>query len=243
MLTCFSGRLEILFTPSSCPQAFLSSPPPSSSSLYAPSSLMCDCWFCLFPSIPASFCWLSTAVSPSLLFIFIASCPCLRLHVARRNGYALSIVQQQWKKKSSAPMILNRLPGHPFMPRPHTDHPHAPGRFHVFFCFSRLLVSTFCCCCCFRHTNPSVLTAVFSPGFANMYMYLYIAKSYAGGGTFVSTSGRVQHFAEGSSQGARGGGAKVTIPEEALPSGETLDRQLEAVTISESEFPLPGQAE
>eukprot|EP00903_Cladosiphon_okamuranus_P008978 g8589.t1 len=56
-----------------------------------------------------------------------------------------------------------------------------------------------------------------------------------GGGTFVSKSGRVQHFAESSSQGARGGGAKATIaiPEEALPSGETLDRQLEAVTISE----------
>ena len=59
-----------------------------------------------------------------------------------------------------------------------------------------------------------------------------------GGGTFVSKSGKVQHFAEGGSQGARGGGAKaaIAIPEEALPSGETLDRQLEAVTISESEF-------
>eukprot|EP00752_Nemacystus_decipiens_P007303 g6534.t1 len=56
-----------------------------------------------------------------------------------------------------------------------------------------------------------------------------------GGGTFVPRSGRVQHFAEGSSQGARGGGAKaaIAIPEEALPSRETLDRQLEAVTISE----------
>ncbi|CAN0080202.1 unnamed protein product [Ectocarpus sp. 12 AP-2014] len=54
-----------------------------------------------------------------------------------------------------------------------------------------------------------------------------------GGGTFVSKSGKVQHFAEGNSQGARGGGVKATIPEEALPSGETLDRQLEAVTISE----------
>ncbi|CAM9550127.1 unnamed protein product, partial [Hapterophycus canaliculatus] len=54
-----------------------------------------------------------------------------------------------------------------------------------------------------------------------------------GGGTFVSKGGKVQHFAESSSQGARGGGAKATIPEEALPSGETLDRQLEAVTISE----------
>lgn len=56
----------------------------------------------------------------------------------------------------------------------------------------------------------------------------------------MSKSGKVQHFAEGSSQGARGGGsakaAAVAIPEEALPSGETLDRQLEAVTISESEF-------
>ncbi|CBN77126.1 conserved unknown protein [Ectocarpus siliculosus] len=54
-----------------------------------------------------------------------------------------------------------------------------------------------------------------------------------GGGTFVSKTGKVQHFAEGNSQGARGGGAKPAIPEEALPSGETLDRQLEAVTISE----------
>ncbi|CAM9558541.1 unnamed protein product [Ectocarpus fasciculatus] len=54
-----------------------------------------------------------------------------------------------------------------------------------------------------------------------------------GGGTFVSKSGKVKHFAEGNSQGARGGGAKATIPEEALPSEETLDRQLEAVTISE----------
>ncbi|CAB1102572.1 unnamed protein product [Ectocarpus sp. CCAP 1310/34] len=54
-----------------------------------------------------------------------------------------------------------------------------------------------------------------------------------GGGTFVSKSGKVQHFAEGNSQGARGGGVKASIPEEALPSGETLDRQLEAVTISE----------
>lgn len=53
----------------------------------------------------------------------------------------------------------------------------------------------------------------------------------------MSKSGKVQHFAEGSSQGARGGGgAKAAIPEEALPSGESLDRQLEAVTISESEF-------
>lgn len=56
----------------------------------------------------------------------------------------------------------------------------------------------------------------------------------------MSKSGRVQHFAEGGAQGARGGaggGARVavSIPEEALPSGETLDRQLEAVTISESE--------
>ncbi|CAM9643596.1 unnamed protein product [Scytosiphon promiscuus] len=54
-----------------------------------------------------------------------------------------------------------------------------------------------------------------------------------GGGTFVSKGGKVQHFAESNTQGARGGAAKATIPEEALPSGETLDRQLEAVTISE----------
>lgn len=52
----------------------------------------------------------------------------------------------------------------------------------------------------------------------------------------MSKGGKVQHFAESNSQGARGGAAKATIPEEALPSGETLDRQLEAVTISESEL-------
>lgn len=50
----------------------------------------------------------------------------------------------------------------------------------------------------------------------------------------MSKSGTVQHFSEGDA-GARGGGARVAIPEEALPSGETLDRQLEAITISESE--------
>lgn len=46
----------------------------------------------------------------------------------------------------------------------------------------------------------------------------------------------MQHFAQQGSTGARAGGTgRVTIPEEALPSAETLDRQLEAVTISESE--------
>lgn len=44
----------------------------------------------------------------------------------------------------------------------------------------------------------------------------------------------MQHFSEGNT-GVRGGASKVTIPEEALPSEETLERQLEAVTISESE--------
>lgn len=58
---------------------------------------------------------------------------------------------------------------------------------------------------------------------------------FPGGGTFVSRSGNVQHFAGGNG-GARGGaGARAAIPEEALPSEEMLDRQLEAVTISESE--------
>lgn len=55
-----------------------------------------------------------------------------------------------------------------------------------------------------------------------------------GGGTFVSRSGKVQHFTE-SNAGTRGAGARAAIPEEALPSEETLDRQLDAITISESE--------
>lgn len=50
----------------------------------------------------------------------------------------------------------------------------------------------------------------------------------------MSKTGKVQHFAEGNA-GARGGGGRVSLPEEALPSDEKLDRQLEAVTISESE--------
>lgn len=57
----------------------------------------------------------------------------------------------------------------------------------------------------------------------------------SGGGTFVSRSGRVQHFSAGNAGAREGGDTTLSIPEEALPSGETLDRQLEAVTISESE--------
>lgn len=85
----------------------------------------------------------------------------------------------------------------------------------------------------FRHTTP-----VSHRRPLTNRMQQQTIKNTTGGGTFVSKSGGVQHFAEGSSQGARGGGAKaaIAIPEEALPSGETLDRQLEAVTISESEL-------
>lgn len=55
----------------------------------------------------------------------------------------------------------------------------------------------------------------------------------AGGGTFVSKNGKVNHFIHAST---RSGGPAITIPEEALPSEEMLDRQLESVTISESEY-------
>ncbi|CAM9712398.1 unnamed protein product [Choristocarpus tenellus] len=55
-----------------------------------------------------------------------------------------------------------------------------------------------------------------------------------GGGTFVSRSGRVQHSAGTSSRrGEQGGAAGLQLPEEALPSEELLERQLESVTISE----------
>ena len=50
----------------------------------------------------------------------------------------------------------------------------------------------------------------------------------------MSKSGKVDHFAA-LSAGARVGGPALTIPEEALPSEEMLNRQLEAITISESE--------
>ena len=64
---------------------------------------------------------------------------------------------------------------------------------------------------------------------------LFVVRIFSGGGTFVSKSGKVQHFSEGNA-GARGGGARAAIPEEALPSEETLNRQLEAITISDSEL-------
>lgn len=70
---------------------------------------------------------------------------------------------------------------------------------------------------------------------------LCLFLSLLGGGTFVSRSGHVQHFAKGGVTGARGEMGdrrvgKVTIPEGALPSEEMLERQLEAVTISESKM-------
>lgn len=52
----------------------------------------------------------------------------------------------------------------------------------------------------------------------------------------------MDHFAREGNVGVRSspaglsGASKATIPEEALPSAELLDRQLEAVTISESEL-------
>lgn len=48
----------------------------------------------------------------------------------------------------------------------------------------------------------------------------------------MSKNGKVKNFV---SAITRSGGPALTIPEEALPSEEMLDRQLEAVTISESE--------
>lgn len=48
----------------------------------------------------------------------------------------------------------------------------------------------------------------------------------------MSKNGKVHNFISAS---ARWGGPAITLPVEALPSEEMLDRQLESVTISESE--------